>query len=117
MDIKQTPEDNDQTPAMGRTERKKVMGQLHISLDPARVGADATSLQRALRAMIIGQDEVIDHIVDVYQMYVTGLTATAQMAQAGSGTFFNVSSSDGIMPSELLWERVSGGNVQWHSYL
>ena len=51
------------------------MGQLHISLDPARVGPDATSLQRAVRAMIIGQDEAIKHIVDVYQMYVTGLTA------------------------------------------
>ena len=85
MDIKETPEDNDQTPAMGRTERKTVMGQLHISLDPARVGPDATSLQRALRAMIIGQDEAINHIVDVYQMYVTGLTAMAQMAQAGVG--------------------------------
>ena len=51
------------------------MGQLHISLDPARVGRDATSLQRALRAMIIGQDEAIKHIVDVYQMYVTGMSA------------------------------------------
>lgn len=51
------------------------MGQLHKSLDPARVGRDATSLQRALRAMIIGQDEAINHIVDVYQMYVTGMSA------------------------------------------
>lgn len=85
MGIKETPEDNDQTPAMGRTERKKVMGQLHISLDPARVGPDATSLQRARRAMIIGQDEAVNHIVDVYPMYVTGVTAMAQMAQAGVG--------------------------------
>ncbi len=51
------------------------MGQLHILLDPARVGRDATSLQRALRAKIIGQDEAIKHIVDVYQMYVTGMSA------------------------------------------
>ena len=51
------------------------MGQLHISLDPARVGRDATSLQRALRALIIGQDEAINHIVDAYQMYVTGMCA------------------------------------------
>ena len=84
MDIKETPEDNDQTPAMGRTERKKVMGQLHISPDPARVGPDATSLQRALRAMIIGQDEAINHIVDVYQMYVTGLTAWRRWPKQGS---------------------------------
>ncbi|HSU33680.1 MAG TPA: AAA family ATPase [Bryobacteraceae bacterium] len=51
------------------------MGQLHISLDPAKVGPDAASLQRALRAMIIGQDEAINHVVDVYQMYVTGMSA------------------------------------------
>ena len=51
------------------------MGQLHISLDPARIGRDSTSLQRALRAIIIGQDEAINDIVDVYQMYVTGMSA------------------------------------------
>lgn len=85
MGIKETPEDNDQTPAMGRTERKKVMGHLYISLDSARAGPDATSLQRARRAMIIGQDEAVNHIVDVYPMYVTGVTAMAQMAQAGVG--------------------------------
>lgn len=89
------------------------MGQLHISLDPARVGPDATSLQRALRAMIIGQDEAINHIVDVYQMYVTGLTGNGADGPSRTGTFFNVSSSNGIMPSELLWRRVSCGNVQW----
>jgi ATP-dependent Clp protease ATP-binding subunit ClpA len=74
-------------PSNGQNKRKKVMRQLHISLDPARVGPDTTSLQRALRAMIIGQDEAINHIVDVYQMYVTGLTAMAQVAQAGVGPF------------------------------
>src|SRR6185437_14382342 len=63
------------TPSKGSTERKDIMGQLHISLDPARVGRDATSLQRALRALIIGQDEAINHIVDAYQMYVTGMCA------------------------------------------
>lgn len=51
------------------------MRQLHISLDTAKVERNATSLQRALRAMIIGQDEAINHIVDVYQMYVTGMSA------------------------------------------
>ena len=60
------------------------MGQLHMSLDPARVGPDATSLQLALRAMIIGQDEAINHIVDVSDV-CDGLTAMAQMAQAGLG--------------------------------
>src|SRR3989344_4614558 len=51
------------------------MQRLNISLDPKKTGKDATSLENGLRRMIVGQDEAIRQIVDVYQTYLTGLNA------------------------------------------
>ena len=51
------------------------MNRLHKSLDPTRTGQDAESLDQSLRHLIVGQDEAIDQIVNIYQMYVTGLAA------------------------------------------
>ncbi|MBV8069326.1 MAG: ATP-dependent Clp protease ATP-binding subunit [Acidobacteriaceae bacterium] len=46
-----------------------------IVLDPNRSGKQAETLQNKLRGLIIGQDEAITHIVDLYQTYLAGLTA------------------------------------------
>jgi ATP-dependent Clp protease ATP-binding subunit ClpB len=51
------------------------MTRLHKSLDPTRTGRDAESLDQSLRHLIVGQDEAIDQIVSIYQMYLTGLAA------------------------------------------
>ncbi len=51
------------------------MNRLHKPLDPTRTGRDAESLDQSLRHLIIGQDEAIDQIVSIYQMYLTGLAA------------------------------------------
>ncbi len=51
------------------------MSRLHQSLDPTKTGRDAESLDRKLRRMVVGQDEAVDQIVNMYQMYLTGLTA------------------------------------------
>ncbi|MBV8550645.1 MAG: ATP-dependent Clp protease ATP-binding subunit [Acidobacteriaceae bacterium] len=50
------------------------MSQLQIPLDPTRTGADATSLHHALHGMVVGQDEAVDQIVDVYQMHLAGMS-------------------------------------------
>jgi ATP-dependent Clp protease ATP-binding subunit ClpB len=44
-----------------------------VRLDPSRTGRDAESLDSHLRRMVIGQDEAIDQIVNIYQMHQTGL--------------------------------------------
>jgi ATP-dependent Clp protease ATP-binding subunit ClpB len=49
------------------------MERLNISLDPAKTGRDAQSLETGLRRMIVGQDEAIQQIVNIYQMHQTGL--------------------------------------------
>lgn len=45
------------------------------TLDPSRTGVDALHLERELRARVIGQEEAIGQIVNIYQMHITGLGA------------------------------------------
>ncbi|HEY1756995.1 MAG TPA: AAA family ATPase [Bryobacteraceae bacterium] len=51
------------------------MERLNISLDPGKTGRDAQSLETGLRRMIVGQEEAIQQIVNIYQMHQTGLNA------------------------------------------
>jgi ATP-dependent Clp protease ATP-binding subunit ClpA len=44
-------------------------------LDPTRTGREASHLETSLRQMIVGQDEGIAQIVNIYQMFTTGLSA------------------------------------------
>ncbi|MEI9813901.1 MAG: AAA family ATPase [Acidobacteriota bacterium] len=49
--------------------------RVQVPLDPERTGRDATQLESGLRRMIIGQDEAIQQIVNIYQMHHTGMSA------------------------------------------
>ncbi|MBI5083963.1 MAG: ATP-dependent Clp protease ATP-binding subunit [Acidobacteria bacterium] len=51
------------------------MGRRQCALDPSRTGRDAITLESRLRQMVVGQDEAIAQIVNIYQMYQTGLSA------------------------------------------
>jgi len=51
------------------------MVRLNIPLDPGKTGRDAMSLEGNLRRMIVGQDEAIQQIVNIYQMHLTGMSA------------------------------------------
>src|ERR1700736_6031316 len=51
------------------------MSRVNVPLDPTRTGRDAMSLEGSLRRMIVGQDEAIQQIVNIYQMHLTGMTA------------------------------------------
>ena len=44
-----------------------------MMLDPSRTGRDAESLEASLRRMIVGQDEAIQQIVNIYQMNLTSM--------------------------------------------
>ena len=44
-------------------------------LDPTRTGKDAESLERTLLKLVVGQDEAVEQIVNIYQMHLTGLSA------------------------------------------
>ena len=51
------------------------MIQLNTALDPTRTGREAESLEQNLRRNIVGQDEAIQQIVNIYQMHLTGMSA------------------------------------------
>ncbi len=54
------------------------MVRLNIPLDPAKTGREAVTLESSLRRMIVGQDEAIQQIVNIYQMYLTGMSAPSR---------------------------------------
>src|SRR5215216_3165421 len=51
------------------------MGRLNLALDPSRTGREAETLEVGLRKLIVGQDEAIQQIVNIYQMNLTGMSA------------------------------------------
>src|SRR5438094_10473550 len=51
------------------------MLRVNVPLDPTKTGRDAESLESNLRKMIVGQDEAIEQIVNIYQMHLTGMSA------------------------------------------
>jgi ATP-dependent Clp protease ATP-binding subunit ClpB len=51
------------------------MVRINIPLDPGKTGRDAMSLDGNLRRMIVGQNQAIQEIVSIYQMYLTGMSA------------------------------------------
>ena len=53
---------------------QKKMLRVNVPLDPTRTGRDAEALEGSLRRMIVGQDEAIQNIVNIYQMNLTGMT-------------------------------------------
>jgi ATP-dependent Clp protease ATP-binding subunit ClpA len=51
------------------------MVQLNMKLDPTKTGREAEHLEQALRRSIVGQDEAIQQIVNIFQMHLTGMSA------------------------------------------
>ena len=54
------------------------MSRLRKVLDPTRTGKDAESLEKTLLRMVVGQDEAVEQIVNIYQMHLTGLSAPSR---------------------------------------
>src|SRR5579872_216605 len=52
---------------------KGTMAQTHIRLNPSSMGTEAELLNLKLRDLIVGQDEAVRAILDVYQTHLTGL--------------------------------------------
>jgi ATP-dependent Clp protease ATP-binding subunit ClpA len=51
------------------------MGRLNKQLDPSQTGLEAEKLLRDLRKRIVGQDEAIQQIINIYQTYVAGMSS------------------------------------------
>src|SRR5450755_891301 len=57
------------------SERRAKMLRVNVPLDPTRTGREAEALEVSLGRLIVGQDEATQQIVNIYQMYLTGMTA------------------------------------------
>jgi ATP-dependent Clp protease ATP-binding subunit ClpA len=51
------------------------MLRVNVPLDPTKTGREAENLESSLKKLIVGQDEAIQQIVNIYQMNLTGMTA------------------------------------------
>jgi ATP-dependent Clp protease ATP-binding subunit ClpA len=49
------------------------MPRTNVTLDPTQTGLEAKKLEANLRALVVGQDEAIEEVVDVYQACLAGL--------------------------------------------
>ena len=48
---------------------------LPVPLDPTRTGDDASRLERGIQRLVVGQEDAIRQIVNVYQTFVAGMNA------------------------------------------
>ena len=51
------------------------MAQLNRILDPTQTGTEAETLESDLRRRIVGQDQAIQQIIDVYQTHLSGMSS------------------------------------------
>ena len=51
------------------------MSRLHELLDPTRTGPEAGQFEEEMKKRVIGQDEAIDQIVNIYQTYLAGMSS------------------------------------------
>ena len=51
------------------------MGNLNRKLNPAQTGFDAEKLDSDLRKRIVGQDDAIHQIINVYQTHLAGMSS------------------------------------------
>src|SRR5437588_9290936 len=51
------------------------MGDYTLSLDPTKRSTDTMDFQASLRAKIVGQEEAVQALVDLYQVFRAGLNS------------------------------------------
>ena len=54
------------------------MGRLNQELNPEQTGSEAEKLLAELRKRVVGQDEAIQQIVDIYQTFLAGMSSTGR---------------------------------------
>jgi ATP-dependent Clp protease ATP-binding subunit ClpA len=76
------------------------------TLDATRLGREAVQLESSLRKRIVGQDEAIEGIVNVYQSFLTGMTSPGR--PAGTFLFLGPTGSGKTRTVEALAESLTG---------
>src|SRR5690242_4052001 len=62
----------------GKEESLMLKLKQDVDLDPSSRGKEATALEMSLKEMIVGQDEAIVEIANIYQMHLVGMAASGR---------------------------------------
>src|SRR4051812_30264331 len=84
----------------------KKMVRLKKVLDPTLTGRDAEDLESSLRRKIVGQDEAIEQIVNIYQTYLAGMTSPGR--PIGNFLFLGPTGSGKTRLVEAVSETLAG---------
>src|SRR5215468_3417453 len=76
------------------------------ALDPSRRSNDATTFEQMLRRNVVGQDQAISALVEIYQMYLAGLNAPAR--PVGNLLFLGPTGSGKTRVAEAMAESLFG---------
>src|SRR2546423_7648585 len=82
------------------------MIRLNKVLDPTLTGRDAEELEAGLRRKIVGQDEAIEQIVNIYQTYLAGMTSPGR--PIGNFLFLGPTGSGKTRLVEAVSETLAG---------
>ncbi len=82
------------------------MADLKMLLDATKMGIQGESLEENLRQRVVGQDEAIRQIVDVYQMHLAGMAAPGR--PIGNFLFLGPTGSGKTRTVEALAESLLG---------
>ena len=75
-------------------------------LDPAKLGLDAENLEKDLRKRIVGQEEAVGQIVDLYQTFLAGMSMPGR--PVGTMLFLGPTGSGKTRTVEALAECLAG---------
>ena len=79
---------------------------INAVLDPTRRSGDATEFDSALRRRIVGQDQAVDKVVEIYQMFLAGLNPPGR--PVGNLLFLGPTGSGKTRVVESLAEALFG---------
>jgi ATP-dependent Clp protease ATP-binding subunit ClpB len=79
---------------------------INAVLDPSRRSGDATEFDASLRRKIVGQDQAVDKVTEIYQMFLAGLNAPGR--PVGNLLFLGPTGSGKTRVVEALAESLFG---------
>ena len=88
------------------------MGRMNRQLDPTLTGTEAVKLEADLRRRIVGQDEAIDQIVNIYQTFLAGMSSPGR--PIGNFLFLGPTGSGKTRMVEATAESLVGDSARGH---